>query len=96
MSPQQPEDAIVKSTQLSAALRNENEALSASCETLGRDSATLKTQYLAPAQPTASVVTERDALKQKVAELEAANKKLTDMLWGRRSERRFDASISPY
>ena len=34
------------------------------------------------------ITAERDALRQRVAELEAANNRLTDMLWGRRSERR--------
>lgn len=54
----------------------------------------LKSQYLALSQTVSNVVAERDALKQKVLELEAANKKLTDMLWGRRSERRFGTSIN--
>ena len=88
MTPQQLEEAIANLTQLVAAHRVENEALK-------RDYAALKTQYLALAQMINGVVAERDALKLKVAELEAANKKLTDMLWGRRSERRLDVSISP-
>ena len=34
---------------------------------------------------------DRDALRQRVAELEAANQRLVDMLWGRRSERRTES-----
>ncbi|MFO0914363.1 MAG: IS66 family transposase [Pirellulales bacterium] len=37
---------------------------------------------------TSKVMSERDQLKDRVAELEAVNKKLVNMLWGRRSERR--------
>ena len=32
------------------------------------------------------------ALRQRVAELEAANRRLVDMLWGRRSERRVESA----
>ena len=38
------------------------------------------------------VMADRDRLKARVLELEAVNKRLTDMAWGRRSERR---SIDP-
>lgn len=95
MTPQQLEEALANLTQIVAALRSENEALRAPYEALQRDHAALHSQYLALAQSINSVIAERDASKQKVAELEAANRKLTDMLWGRRSERRLDASISP-
>ena len=95
MTPQQLEEALANLTQLVAALRAENEALRGPYEALGRDYTALQTQYLALAQTINGVVAERDALKLKVAELEAVNKKLTDMLWGRRSERRVDVSISP-
>ena len=37
------------------------------------------------------ITDERDALRQRVAELEAANNRLVDMLWGRRSERRSES-----
>jgi len=39
-----------------------------------------------------TLVEDRQKLQQRVAELEAANKQLVDMLWGRRTERR---TISP-
>lgn len=92
--PLQLEEALVKLKQLVAALRSENEALRASYEARQRDYAALNTQYLTLAQSINSVIAERDVLKQQVAELEAPNRKLTDMLWGRRSERRLDASMS--
>jgi len=55
----------------------------------------LNTQYLSLAQTINSTLSDRDAPKLKVIELEAINKRLTDMLWGHRSERRIDISISP-
>ena len=56
----------------------------------------LNTQYLSLAQTINSTLSDRDAPKLKVIELEAINKRLTDMLWGHRSERRIDISISHY
>ncbi|MEO8272037.1 MAG: hypothetical protein ABI557_20170, partial [Aureliella sp.] len=88
MTPQQLEDALANLTQVVAASRTENEALH-------RDYTALNTQYLALSQMIKSVIAERDSLRLKVQELEASNRKLTDMLWGRRSERRLDASMTP-
>jgi hypothetical protein len=34
---------------------------------------------------------DREALRQRVAELEVSNNRLVDMLWGRRSERRSES-----
>jgi transposase len=53
--------------------------------------ATFRHDYEALAETTRAVVGERDLLKKRVAELEVANKRLVDMLWGRRSERRSDS-----
>jgi chromosome segregation ATPase len=88
MTPQQIEQALVALTQQVATLRADNETL------LGEYNA-LNSQYLALSQSVNTLVAERDALKQKVVELEVVNKKLTDMLWGRRSERRLGNSLSP-
>jgi transposase len=52
----------------------------------------LRRDHEALVDATRVITGERDALRQRVAELEAANKRLVDMLWGRRSERR---SASP-
>ena len=98
MTPQQLEEALVNLTQVTAQLRRTMSHTTShrpdapDNESLLRESNALKSQYLALSQTVNSVVAERDALKQKVLELEAANKKLTDMLWGRRSERRFGTS----
>jgi len=40
---------------------------------------------------TRTITDERDVLRKRVAELEAANNRLVDMLWGRRSERRSES-----
>ena len=81
MTPEQLEKANATLTQVIAALRG--------------DSVALVAQYLALSQTVDGVIADRDALKKKVAELEAFNKKLTDQLWGRRSERRLDSSATP-
>ena len=64
-------------------------------ETLRSELTQLKTNYLTLAESTKVMMADRDSLKQRVLELEAANKRLTDMLWGRRSERRSDAGLTP-
>lgn len=50
-------------------------------------SSTTHNQYLALAESTKLPIVEQDELNKSVLELEAVNKKLTDMLWGQRSER---------
>ena len=52
----------------------------------------LRHDHEALLETTRAVVEDREQLQQRVAELEAANTRLVDMLWGRRSERR---SVSP-
>jgi hypothetical protein len=95
MTPQQLEQALVNLTQQVATLRADNESLRSDNESLHAEYNALNAQYLALSQSINTLVAERDALKQKVVELEVVNKKLTDMLWGRRSERRLGTSISP-
>jgi transposase len=51
----------------------------------------LRRDYEALVDATRVITEERDALRQRVAELEAANNRLVDMLWGRRSERRSES-----
>ena len=51
----------------------------------------LRRDYEALVDATRIITEERNALRQRVAELEAANNRLVDMLWGRRSERRSES-----
>ena len=95
LTPQQFEETIANLTQVIAALRTDSDDLRATSEATFSEYTALNSQYLALAQTINSTVTDRDALKQKVPELEAINKRLTDMLWGRRSERRANLSMSP-
>ena len=80
ITPQQLEETIANLTQVNAALRTEGDDLRATSEATFSEYTALNSQYLALAQTINSTVTDRDALKQKVLELEAINKLLTDML----------------
>ncbi|MCE5266970.1 MAG: transposase [Planctomycetaceae bacterium] len=56
-------------------------------ETLGA----IRQDYAALVDATRIITEDRDTLRQRVSELEAANRRLVDMLWGRRSERRSES-----
>jgi len=73
-----------ESEQRNAALEKEMASLRAEFGTFRRD-------YEALAETTRAIVGERDLLRNRAAELEVANKRLVDMHWGRRSERRSDS-----
>jgi len=78
-----------------ATLRDENATLHQTRLTLGQQLAAAEAER-AQAQAELSTLTEaaqvlqddREALRSKIAELQAAVDRLTNMLWGRRSERR--------
>lgn len=53
------------------------------------------TNYQTLVEATRVLTADRDTLQLRAIELEAANKRLTDMLWGRRCERRADFGGSP-
>jgi transposase len=74
-----------------ASARADNELLRAELGLLRAEFAAFRRDYEALVDATRVVVEERDALRNRVAELEAVNKRLVDMLWGRRSERRSDS-----
>ena len=57
-------------------------------EELSRASAKHEGEHQTLLHATQTVVEDRDRLAKRIEELEAINKRLTDMLWGRRSERR--------
>ena len=73
-------------------LQRELASLRASLEQVLQGQQTLRRDYEALVDATRTVTGERDALRQRVAELEAANRRLVDMLWGRRSERRIESA----
>ena len=86
------EEQLRQVMKLNEELRQQNQSLAQSMEQLQQNHATLQRDYEALLASTQSLIDDRVKLQQRVAELEAANKQLVDMLWGRRSERR---TISP-
>jgi transposase len=73
-----------------AALRSDNAALIEQHETAKRQLAQAQAELEALAHATSVLDEDRGKLRNKVAELQAAVNRLTDMLWGRRSEKRPD------
>jgi len=78
-----------------ASLRHINDASRADIELLRSALNTLQSDHVTLAKSTRVMMTDREALQLRVSELEAVNQRLTDMLWGRRTERRTGASQSP-
>ena len=68
-----------------------NEALQNEVASLRAEFAIFRHDYEALVGATRILTGERDLLQKRVAELEVVNKRLVDMLWGRRSERRSDS-----
>jgi transposase len=73
------------------ALQSEVASLRTSLEQVLTQFATFRHDYEALTETTRAIVGERDLLQKRVAELEVVNKRLVDMLWGRRTERRSDS-----
>jgi transposase len=69
-----------------------NEALCGELASLRVEFSAFRRDYEALVGATRTITDDRDALRQRVSELEASNKRLIDMLWGRRSERRAESS----
>jgi transposase len=74
------------------ALQRELVALRAVLEPVVQGQQSLRRDYETLVDATRTITGERDTLRQRVAELEAANHRLVDMLWGRRSERRSESA----
>ena len=74
------------------ALQRELVSLRASVEQVVQGQQTLHHDYDTLVDATRTITGERDLLRQRVAELEATNRRLVDMLWGRRSERRSESA----
>lgn len=82
------QERLHASEERNAALCRELASLRASQDRILEEFGALRRDYAALVDATRVITSERDALRQRVAELEAANNRLVDMLWGRRSERR--------
>jgi transposase len=80
------------SQQRNEALQQELASLRVSLEQVLQGQETLRRDYESLIGAAHAVTGERDALQKRVAELEAVNRRLVDMLWGRRSERRVESS----
>ncbi len=109
-SPDEHQKLIAELRAENAALREENTTLHQTCGAL-RERLTAAETERAQAQAELSTLTDaaqvlqedREALRNKIAELQAAVDRLTNMLWGRRSEKRinkdqltlFDLQLSP-
>ena len=85
------QEQLRQSEQRNEALCRELASLRASQEQVLEEFAALRRDYEALVDATRIITGDRDALRQRVAELEAANNRLVDMLWGRRSERRSES-----
>jgi transposase len=68
-----------------------SEATGREVASLRAEFASLRRDYETLVEATGVLARERDALRQRVAEVEAVNSRLVDMLWGRRSERRSES-----
>ena len=73
------------------ALIGELAAMRADYERLSKELPAVRGDYEALVDATRGLTEDRESLRRRVAELEAVNKRLTDMLWGRRSERRTES-----
>ena len=80
-----------ESEQRNATLQSANESFQNEIASLRAESASLRHDHEALVDATRVIAGERDSLQKRVAELEVVNKRLVDMLWGRRSERRNDS-----
>lgn len=84
-------ERLLASEQRNEALCRELASLRSSQERVLEEFVALRGDYEALADATRVVTSEREAFRQRVAELEVSNNRLVDMLWGRRSERRSES-----
>ncbi len=85
-------EQLRQSLQRNEALLEELASLRAALDPVLQSQQALRRDYEALVDATRALSQERDALKQRVAEREAMNQRLVDMLWGRRTERRSESS----
>ena len=72
-------------------LSTDSTSSTASVSQVAGELAAARHDYQALVDATQVLLRDRDSLRQRVAELEAAQQRLVDMLWGRRSERRTES-----
>ena len=72
-------------------LSTDTSSSTASVHQVAGELAAARHDYQALVDATQVLLRDRDALRQRVAELEATNQRLVDMVWGRRSERRTES-----
>ncbi len=83
---------LQQALQLIEELRSQNASLTQAVDQLGvtkslsQELQTLRCDYEALVHSTQTLMEDRDRLQQRVEELEVTNRRLVDMLWGRRSE----------
>ena len=81
-------EQLRQSQERNETLSRELASLHASLDRVLAECGALRRDYEELVDATRIITDERNTLRQRVAELEAANNRLVDMLWGRRSERR--------
>jgi transposase len=84
-------EQLRQSEERNAAILREVASLRATLDQVVNEFGTFRRDYEALVDATRIITDERNTLRQRAAELEAANNRLTDMLWGRRSERRSES-----
>jgi transposase len=85
---QQLDEMTLAWAQVNAAWSADKEAWAVELQALRVELAAQQNDYHALAKATGVLTADRETLKSRVVELEAMVNRLTDMLWGRRSERR--------
>jgi transposase len=85
-------ERLRESEQRNETLSRELASLRACLESVQEEFRTFRRDHEELVDATRTIVDERDALRRRVTELEAANNRLVDMLWGRRSERRSESA----
>jgi transposase len=84
-------EQLRQSEQRNEELCRELASLRASQDRVLKEFGALRDNYEALLDATRVITDDREALRLRVVELEASNKRLVDMLWGRRSERRAES-----
>ncbi len=84
-------EQLQQSLQRNEVLLKELASLCAALDPVLQSQQALRRDYEALVEATRTLSQEREALKQRAAELEAMNHRLVDMLWGRCSERRSES-----